>query len=115
MGLLFRQSSQALSSLLMFGSALFIFGVAGLVQKREWKLTIDEHRLRWSDGRRRSGEILTDKIKRVRVEDGDGRFLIIETDDRIIHRIPGECYGDAEELRAWFKSNLGKADDIKLI
>lgn len=95
----------------MFGVVLSLGATFGLVGKREWKLQIDDRILQWTDGKR-CGQILTERIKKVRVEEGDGRCLIIETDNHVKHIIPGECYGDALELRSWFKKNLGNRIEL---
>jgi hypothetical protein len=102
----FGNSPHALSSFLSFG-VLFLFGgLAGLVVKTEWTMRIDEDRLYWTDGKR-NGEILIKEIKKVQVEEGDGRCLNVELNNGVKLTISGECYGDASDLRQWFHKNLG--------
>jgi hypothetical protein len=102
----FGKSPQTVFSLIMFGLMLFIFGLIELVIKKEWVMQIDNQRLLWKSGKQHH-EIPINIIRKVCIEDGDGRYLIVQSNDGEEHRIPGEFYGNAPDLREWFRENLG--------
>jgi hypothetical protein len=92
--------------MLITGGIFCFGGGVGLLMKAEWEINIDETHLSWH-GQRSGEDIPIHEIVRVRVEEGNWRLLVVDTKDGKTHKIPGECYGDASELRLWFRQHLG--------
>ncbi|MBA4387713.1 MAG: hypothetical protein C0404_07010 [Verrucomicrobia bacterium] len=85
----------------LFGT---IFGSLALFQRDYWALHINNDRLSWVDGKKNK-DLAIGSIVRAQIEEGSGRQLVLQTSDGLIHFVSGDCYGDAEELRQWFRTN----------
>jgi hypothetical protein len=103
----FHSFPSGILAMIGIGGLFFLGGALALLLNRTWELQIDEKTLRWSDSHHsRHGELDVSQIKKVEVEEGDGRCLIIHKINGERLSLEGELYGNATELRDWFRSSL---------